>query len=367
MKYPLGIAVFALLILSQTSCKDNVPEDTTINTTTFKVYRLDELDTTLQIEYVADVQAKKYIEIRNRQAGMLEEILIDEGRYVKQGETIFRFNPGEFEANYHSAKAAVLLATAEVQKSQIEAERVESLIENNVVAKTERQLAKAGVEIAKAKLEEAKANLELASTQLSYCTIIAPFSGKINRIHFKRGSNIEAGAIITTLSDESEIWVYFDLTEKDYLRYKRMKMAGEANIPKKVKLIMADGFLYPYDGEIETSETEFEENSGVIAFRARFPNPDGLLHHNSTGLIRMELPKNNVFLVPQKAVLEQQDRYFVFVVDKEGNVSQRAIVPESRLGNFYVVGTNLKNGEQIVYEGIQAIRDGDKIQFEKAN
>lgn len=367
MKHILGMAVTTLLILTQTSCKNDNVSDTSNTATAFKVYLLQEIDTTVQLDYVADVQAKKYIEIRNRQSGMLEEILIDEGMYVKQGMPIFRFNPKEYEANYHSAKAAVLLANAEVRKSEIEAERVETLIENNVVAKTERDLAKAGVEIAKAKLEEAKANLELASTKLGYCTIHAQFSGKINRIHFKRGSNIESGAIITTLSDESEIWVYFDLTEKDYLRYKRMKMAGEANLPKKVKLIMADGFLYPYDGVIETSETEFEENSGVIAFRARFPNPDGLLHHNSTGLIRMELPKNNVFLVPQKAVLEQQDRYFVFVVDGEGIVSQRAIVPESRLGNYYVVGTNLKSGEQIVYEGVQAIRDGDKIQFEKAN
>ncbi len=323
-----------------------------------KAMKIQMLDTVVQVRYVADIHAQTFVEIRARQGGMLERILVDEGQMVQTGQPLFKLTAIELEAQVSSAKAAVLLAQAELKKAQLERHRVANLVEKNVVTATELDLAEAEEQIAQARLEDAKAMQKTAESQLSYTTIKAPFSGRINRFALKVGAMVQPGELISTMSDNSSIFAYFNISEKDYLKNRKNINAGEGAIPKTVSLLLADGSEYLRPGYIEATESEFDANTGAIALRARFPNPDGLLKHRSTGQVRIELEQNDVFLIPQKAVQELQDRYFLYVIDDKQILQIRIVKPTSRIGNFYVVSEGLKNGELIVKEGIQNLREG---------
>jgi membrane fusion protein (multidrug efflux system) len=319
-------------------------------------------DTTVEVQYVADIHAQTYVEIRARQGGMLEAILVDEGQTVRAGQPLFRLTSTELEAEVASAKAAVHLAQAELKKAKLELQRVKGLVDNKVVAATELDLADAEVQINKAKLEDAQAALKTAEAQLSYTTIKAPFSGKINRFALKMGAMVQAGELITTLSDASNIFAYFNISEKEYLKNRENKNSGGPVLPRKVSLVLADGSKYSQPGTVEISESEFDANTGALALRARFPNPDGLLKHRSTGQVRLQLDQKNVFLIPQTAVQELQDKYFVYVVPANQLLEMRTFKPVARLGTYYVVAEGIAPGETLVAEGLQSLREGMKVQ-----
>ena len=163
---------------------------------------------------------------------------------------------------------------------------------------------------------------------VSLTSIRAPFDGVINRIPFKRGSLIEEGALLTTISDIREMYAYFNVSEKEYLAFIKKRLDPEKTTVREVELLLADDHAYPYKGKIETTETIFEGNSGTIAFRARFPNPKRLLRHGATGKIRLATDVDDAVLVPQKAVFEVQDKNFVYVVDANNKVKTRSFVPQ---------------------------------------
>lgn len=350
--------IFAALLFA---CGNNAPQTQAIQEVVTQ--RISPQDTVVEVQYVADIHAQTYVEIRARQGGMLEAILIDEGQTVRAGQPLFRLTSTELEAEVASAKAAVHLAQAELKKAKLELQRVKGLVDNKVVVATEMELADAEVQITKAKLEDAQAALKTAEAQLSYTTIKAPFSGKINRFALKMGAMVQAGELITTLSDASSIFAYFNISEKEYLKNRENKTAGGPVMPRKVNLILADGSSYPHPGLVEISESEFDANTGALALRARFPNPDGLLKHRSTGQVRLLLDQKEVFLIPQTAVQELQDKYFVYVVPSNRLLEMRTFKPITRLGTYYVVSEGLAEGELIVAEGLPALREGMKVQL----
>lgn len=325
------------------------------------VMTLSSQDTVVEVQYVADIHAQTYVEIRARQGGMLEAILVDEGQSVKAGQPLFKLTSTELEAQVASAKAAVLLAQAELSKARLEHKRVKGLVDNKVVTATELELAEAALQIAKAQVEDATADLKTAEAQLSYTTIKAPFSGKVNRFALKMGAMVKEGDLLTTLSDAGSILAYFNISEKDYLKNRKSIAAGGSIMPRKVQLVLADGSLHKQSGTVEISETEFDAGTGALALRARFANPDGLLKHNSTGQVRLELDQNDVFLIPQKAVQELQDKYFVYVVGPDQLLRMQTFKPLTRVGTYYVVADGLEAGQTIVAEGLQSVREGMKI------
>lgn len=357
LKYVLagGCVLFALA-----SC--NRPEkNATPEAISLPLLKLSPTDTVVEIDYVADIHAQNYVEVRARFGGMIEAILVDEGQMVQKGQALFKLSATEAEAAVASAKAAVHLAEAELRKTKLEAQRVLGLVKSKVVAATEQQLAEAEVEIAKAKLEDAQSNLLTRENQLSFSLVKAPFTGRINRILLKMGAVVEPGQLMTTLSDISNILAYFSLSEKDYLENRRLLRAGEEGLPSTAQLLLSDGSLYEKSGTIEIAETEFDAETGTIALRARFPNQNELIKHRSSGVVRLQLSQRNVFLVPQKAVQELQDKYFVFVVGSDQLANLRAFVPKGRVGNFYLVGEELKVGDQIIAEGVLSVREGSKV------
>jgi len=182
----------------------------------------------------------------------------------------------------------------------------------------------------------------------------------MDRFQVRLGSLLDEGELLTTLSDNSEMWVYFNVPEAEYLNYKAN--STEENL-LKVSLLMANNQVFKYPGAVKTIEADFNNETGNIAFRATFPNPEKLLRHGETGNILMVLPLRNAVIIPQKATYEILEKKYVFVVDKNSVVHSREIKIASELPDLYIVKDGLNEDERIMLEGIRKVKDGDKITY----
>jgi membrane fusion protein (multidrug efflux system) len=349
-----------MLVLSSFGCFNIKKEEEKDIYPNIPVVTVIQKDTTLETDYVSDIQAIKNVEIRARVQGFLEKILVDEGQEVRKGQVLFQINDQELKTELARSKANVSNAMAETKAAELEVNRTEVLVNKNIISKTEYELAAAKLKATKAKLDEAYSIQNNAETKLSYTTIKAPFDGIIDRIPLKIGSLIDPGALLTTISDINQVYAYFHVSENEYLQYKKSvnKITHQSN---PLQLILSDATEYPYLGKIETIDGEFNDNTGAIAFRAKFPNPNNLLKHGASGKVRITTNVDKAVLIPQKAGFEIQDKNYVFVVDKDNKIMMRPFFTTRRVAQFYIVDKGLKPGDKIVYEGIQNIKQGDKI------
>lgn len=347
--YPLNImnnnVMFAGLLALHclTSCHSEKKEKQ--EQATYAITSPIRLDTSFTKEYVSQIRSIRNIEIRGQEKGYLEHIYVDEGQFVKTGQLLFKIMPKLYEAELQKAQA-------EVQAAEIELLNTKTLVDKNVVSKYEQAMAQA-------KLDRAKAEMTLAKVHLSFTEIRAPFSGTIDRIPFKPGSVVNEGDLLTSLSDNSHMFAYFNVSEPEYLDYASHAAANREK--KKVNLLLANNHPLPYKGEVETIESEFDNQTGNIAFRARFPNPDLLLKHGETGKIQMTVPVSGALIIPQKATYEIQDKHYVFIVDQNNTVKSRNITIAGQLPDLYIVESGLSGKERILLDGIQKVKEDDKI------
>ncbi len=330
------------MLVNFTSCttKEKEKEEIAEYTITNPVVK----DTTYTKDYVAQIQSLQNVEIRAQEKGYLETLHVDEGANVKSGQLLFNIMPKLYEADYLKAKADARVATLELQNTK-------ALADKNIVSKSE-------LAMAQAKLDEANADLSMAETHLSFTNIKAPFDGTIDRIHFKKGSLIDEGGILTTISNNKEIYAYFNMSETEYLDYKT-RAKSDAN--SAVSLLLSNNQLHKYKGVVETVESEFDNSTGNIAFRAKFPNPELLLKHGETGKVRMTVPVKDAMIIPQKATYEIQDKTYVYVVDKNNVVKSRNITIKQELPNIYIVQSGLNADDKILLEGVQTVKEDDKV------
>lgn len=343
-----------LSILTLTACKQ---EKETTSPESFQVIQPLVSSFTQEKEYVAEINSVRYVEIRSRIKGIIEKRHVDEGQIVKAGQLLFTLSSIEYEKELDKAIAALKNAKADLKASEVELGNITLLVQKNIVSKTELEAIKSKVEALKADVEEAEAHKDQVMHFLSFTQIKAPFDGIINRIPNKVGSLIDEGGMLTTISDNREVFAYFNLSELDYLNY----ITNEEKEINKVSLKLANNQLYPNPGFIEIIESEFDKNTGNIAFRARFPNANGILKNGSNGKILVKKVVKNALLIPQKSTFEIQDKLYVFVVDKNNTVKQRNITIKSRNANYYEVAEGLASNETIVFEGAENIREGEKI------
>lgn len=345
------------LFLAACSSKKNAP-DAVASQENFHVVNPLTIDTLYQQEYVADIQAVQRVELRARVQGYLEKIHVDEGQAVKQGQLLFSISNQVYREELLRAKAALKSVIAEAKVAEVELKNTRTLVDKNVVSSSELEMAQAKLDATNAKIEEAKTAVSSAELHLSMTQIKAPFSGVINREPLKVGSLIEEGALLTTIANFGEVFAYFNLAEKDYLDFVKKSSTPST---KKVALQMANGELYPQMGTIETAESEVDPNTGNIAFRARFANPQNLLKHGSSGKVLVNNILKNALIIPQKSTFEIQESLYVFVVDKQNKVQMRPFTPLLRLTHLYVVDAGLSPSDRILYEGVQLVKEGDVI------
>jgi membrane fusion protein (multidrug efflux system) len=295
---------------------------------------------------VCQIRAIQHIELRALERGYLQKIYVDEGQSVKQGQMMFQIMPLIYQAELGKAQA-------EADFAQVEYRNTKSLADSNVVSPNE-------LALAKAKYDKAKAELALAQTHLGFTEIRAPFNGIMDRFHVRLGSLVDEGDLLSTLSDNSEMWVYFNVPEAEYLDY---KTHADNNI-LKVDLIMANHEHFKYPGYVRAIEADFNNEMGTIAFRATFPNPDRLLRHGETGNVEVTAPLKNALLIPQKATFEILDKKYVYVVDKENKLKSRKIVIAAELPDLYAVKEGLQEGDKILLEGLRIVKENEKINYQ---
>ncbi len=307
-------------------------------------------DTLVTRQYVCQIHSIQHIELRALERGYLEKIYVDEGQFVKKGQLMFQIMPNLYQAELKKAEA-------EVHFAEIEYQNTKRLSENNVVAPNE-------LALAEAKLDKAKAELSLAQVHLDFTQIRAPFDGIMDHFYAREGSLIDEGDLLTTLSDNHEMWVYFNVPEAEYLNYK-VHISKDTSL--FVKLRMANNEIFPFEGEVNTIEADFNNETGNIAFRATFPNPKGLLRHGETGNVLVNAPLKNALLIPQKATYEILDKKYVFVINDDGIVRSRQITVGAELPHIFQVTAGLEENDKILLEGLRKVRDGDKIAIEYRN
>jgi membrane fusion protein (multidrug efflux system) len=332
-------------LLCHTSCKTEEKEKE--EPTKFIVTSPVKMDTTVTNKYVCQIRSIRNIELRAQEKGYLQGIFVDEGQYVKQGQLLFKIMPKIYEAEMQKADAEAKAAEIEVQNTQ-------ALADKNVVSKNE-------LALAVARFEKAKAELALAKVHLAFTEIRAPFDGFIDRLHLKLGSLVEEGDLLTSLSDNSHMWVYFNVSEPEYLNYEENKNKGKQ---LKVNLLMANNQLFNHPGVVETIESEFNNETGNIAFRANFPNQEGLLRHGETGNILMQQPLKNAVIIPQKATLEVMDKKYVYTVDKNNTVKLTPITIGAEMPDLYVIKEGVTENDKILLEGLRKVQNNDKIAFD---
>lgn len=357
MKRLLIFSIILSTIFHQTACT-NTKAESREEVKKLPVITLKEKDTTFNISYVADIQACRNVEIHSRLSGLLEHIAVDEGQSVKKGQLLFRINTDELQIELRKAEAAANSAHADVKVAQLELERIKALVDKKIVAQSEADLAEAKLNAIRAKAQEARAAREAVSKRISYASVYAPFDGVIDRLPLKQGSMLSEGSLLTTISDLSCMWAYFNISENEYLKLQAKPHSPEQD---EIQLMLADGSLYPYKGKIKSAESEIDAGTGSIAFRADFPNPGALLKHGASGSLIIKKPMKQVLLVPQKSVVEIQDKNYVYVVDKDQRLRMQNFVPLQRIDAYYIVGSGLSANDRILYEGVQSAKDGQKV------
>jgi membrane fusion protein (multidrug efflux system) len=363
MKSLYTTCVAALAVITIAACNAKGSDKQKNNIQQLPVFTVNLKDTLLQQAYVADIQAIQNIEIRAKVSGFLDKILIDEGQFVRKGQPLFQLNDAEYKVELYKAQAALNSAIAETKGAELEVNRVQTLVAKNVISKTELELAKAKLLAAEAKVNEARFKEKEANIKLSYTLIRSPFEGIIDRIPLKLGSLIAEGTLLTTLSDNKQVFAYFHVSENEYLQYVRNgKVTADDWKRDPIDLYLSDGSYYPNKGVFETMEGQIDDNTGAIALRARFNNPQRILKHGATGKIKLTTKVHNAVMIPQKSTIEIQDKVFAFVVEKDGTVRMQNFEPMAKVAGYYIVQNGIKAGQQLVFEGIQNLRDGVRIQ-----
>lgn len=338
----LFTGIIAMLYLTSCTSKKEEKEEAGKFTVTNPIA----IDTSFTKEYVSQIRSVRNIEVRAQEKGFLQNIYVDEGQFVKEGQVLFRIMPKMYEAE-------LLKAQSESKAAEIELLNAKTLADKNIVSKSEQALAQA-------KLEQARAEVAMAKLHLSFTEIRAPFSGTIDRIPKKLGSLIDEGELLTSLSDNSKMFAYFNVSEPEYIDYqKNTKNRGDSS----VSLLLANGETHKYKGKVEVIESEFDPETGNIAFRASFPNTDKLLRNGETGKVLMSMPVKEALVIPQKATYEVQDKVYVFVVDKNNSLKSTEVTIVGKMPDLYVV-KGITEKDKIVLDGVQKAKDDDKIKYE---
>ncbi len=320
----------------------------------------------LQTTYPATIKGVQDVEIRPKISGFITKLCVHEGQTVKKGQLLFVIDNVTYEAAARQAKASVNSAKAQLNTAKLTYTNNEKLFRNNVIGTYELQSSKNSLEAAHAALAQAEANYISAKQNLDFCYVSSPTDGVVGSLPYRVGALVSASSAqaLTTVSNISTMQVYFSMTEKDLLYFSRGEGGVHAAIKDYpvVKLKLADGTIYGEDGHVATVSGVIDATTGSVSVRADFPNPQHLLKSGGSGSI--VVPSNNAsaIIIPQDAVSQVQDKYFVYVVGGDNKVKYTAVgVNPDNDGKNYIITSGLKFGDKIVVSGISSLTDGTEI------
>lgn len=344
-------------VLGMTSCGKNqqqmqmpAPQIATIT--------VDYQDSELQKTFPATIKGRTDIDIRPQVTGFITKVHVDEGQRVHKGQLLFTLDQVQYKAAVESAQAAVHQAETGLATARLTAENKRKLYDKNIISEYEYQLAQNNLKQAEAALSAAQAQLVNANKNLAYTEVTSPSDGVVGSIPNREGSLASPSSAqpLTTVSDNSQVYAYFSLTERDLLD---MTDNGTATLEQRiksmpqVKLRLSDGEIYPIEGKVATVSGVIDNTTGSASVRALFDNTNGMLRSGSTGQILIPSVQDSVLIIPQKATFELQDRRFVYVVNDSNVVKSRPVtVGPLNDGKTFIVTDGLKAGDRIAIEGV---------------
>lgn len=344
-------------VLGMTSCGKNqqqmqmpAPQIATIT--------VDYQDSELQKTFPATIKGRTDIDIRPQVTGFITKVHVDEGQRVHKGQLLFTIDQVQYKAAVESAQAAVHQAETGLATARLTAENKRKLYDKNIISEYEYQLAQNNLKQAEAQLSAAQAQLVNAKKSLAYTEVTSPSDGVVGSIPNREGSLSSPSSVqpLTTVSDNSQVYAYFSLTERDLLE---MTDNGTATLDQRiksmpqVKLRLSDGEIYPLEGKVATVSGVIDNTTGAASVRALFDNTNGMLRSGSTGQILIPSVQDSVLIIPQKATFELQDRRFVYVVNDSNVVNSRPVTVGSlNDGKTFIVTDGLKAGDRIAIEGV---------------
>ncbi|MXO04716.1 efflux RND transporter periplasmic adaptor subunit [Flavobacterium sp. HBTb2-11-1] len=333
----------------------------------YKTVTLQPESATLNSDFPASIQGQQNIEIRPRVEGYIDKIFVDEGAVVKAGQPLFKISAPEYEQQVRTATASIKSAQAEVSSAKLAVNKVKPLVEKGIISKYDLESAQYTYESAMASLAQANAALVNAKVNLGYTTVTSPVNGVVGSIPFRLGSLVSSNTAepLTTVSSIGNVYAYFAMNEKVLLNF--TKDAG-GSLNQKIKsmpevsLVLSDGSTYDQKGKIETVNGLINTETGTVNFRARFPNPKGVIRSGSSTTVQIPNFVKDAIIIPQSATFELQDKMFAVVVGKDKKTRNANItVLDNSAGNYYVVTSGLKPGDEIVLEGVASLKEGTEI------
>ena len=327
---------------------------------------------TLTTTYPASLEGQQTVEVRPRVQGYITAMPVDEGDLVSKGQVLFRLNNEQYEQAVRSAEADIKAAQAGVQTAEDEVERIQSLVDKDIVSKYRLQSAENSLETRKSELAQAQASLENAKVNLGYTNVKSPVNGTIGTIPYRIGSLVSSQSQkpLTTVSDISKMYAYFSMSERELLNMSQSvsKEGGNTNLQQqvqempKVNLLLSDDTVYEHQGTVRLASGMIDSQTGSASFRAVFPNPNEVLRSGASGQVQIPYKYDSVIAVPKKATYEVQNKIFVYTLTDSNSVESTPISVQSlSTKSLYVVSDGLNGNNKIVLSGMGSLKDGAKI------
>lgn len=345
-------------VLTLASCGNKNAQQMPDMTPTIATVTVQPVTADLTTAFAATIKGKTDIEVRPLVSGFITKVHVDEGDRVRKGQPLFTLDQVQYQAAVDQANAAVSSARTALESARLTAANKQKLFDKNIISEYENQLAKNQLAQAEASLAQANAALTTARKNLSYTVVTAPSDGFVGSIPNREGSLASPSMMtpLTTVSDNSDIYAYFSLNEKDILE---MTEGGKIDLNQAiaqmppVQLRLSDGTIYPEAGKVATVSGVIDNTTGSANVRARFKNLNGMLRSGSTGQILVPHHMDSVIVIPQKAAFEVQDHKFVYTVnDSSKTVSTPIQVAPQNDGQNYIVTGGLQPGQTVVVEGV---------------
>ena len=359
----MGFVALATLLVSCGGGSQGKPD---FSDNEYAVRTIGASDANLETTYPATFKGMQDVEIRPKVSGFITKIYVKEGQQVGAGQVLFQIDNVTYRAAVNQAQAAVNAAQSQLNTAKLTYENAQKLHEKNVIGEYELQSTRNQYESAQAALGQAKASLMSAREQLSFCTVKSPTAGVVGSLPYKVGALVSASMQqpFTTISNGSNVDVYFSLNEKEVMELVRKEgslQAAIATMPA-VKLQLADGTIYGSEGKVVKASGVVDATTGSVSLIAAFPNPQKLIKSGGSGKIVMPYQTTGAIIIPQDACVEVQDKYFVYKVGKDNKVKYSEITIDTQNdGQNYIVTSGLSKGERIVVYGVNMLQEGMEI------
>lgn len=317
-------------------------------------------------QYPATIKGLQDIEVRPQVSGLIVKLCVDEGATVRKGQALFQIDPTQYKAAYDQAAASVKSAKANLETITATERNKKMLHDQKIIGDFEYQTAVNNLLTAKANLAQAEAAYTAAKQNLDFCTVKSPSDGVIGTFPYRIGALVSPSISepLTTVSEIGDMYVYFSMTEKQLLDLTRAGGTLKEQLEKMpaVKLQLADGTMYDAEGKIDAVSGVIDQTTGSVSMRAIFPNKQNILRSGGMANVVFPYTMSEIILIPQTATQEIQDKKFVYVLQPDSTLKHTEIqISNLNDGKNYIVTGGLKEGDQIVVEGVQTLQDGQKI------